>query len=237
MFSPLLFAPLDWFGSKQEAEQCWYTQGWAMGMYGTTAANWFRVEHRLPQSGVIRTHRLYPEDEAPPFVAKRTTTRWRPEQPQYVRRWRQHQETMFSNRHTTATSPWYQTTPLLSGVNCGSRQFPCVESEDAHVGRVEVVVPAEKPQLAPPNVSPILSGEKGGGSHTSAQRLPVAKEQIPAEQPSTFSAEGDTDSLHPGAQPMRVGLRASTTPRMIPRLSKLSRAKSRTGTAVRYRAW
>lgn len=92
----------------------------------------------------------------------------------------------------------------FSGVNCGSRQFPCVESEDVHVGGVEVVVPAENPPIVPPIGSPILSAEEGWGRHKSAERLPVAEEQIPAEEPSTFSAEGDTDRLHPGAQPMRV---------------------------------
>ncbi|CAM9783560.1 unnamed protein product, partial [Ectocarpus fasciculatus] len=94
--------------------------------------------------------------------------------------------------HTTARKAATE-----EGVTCGSRQFPCVESEDVHVGGVEVVVPAEKSPIAPPMGSPILSAEEGWGRHTSAERLPVAEEQIPAEEPSTFSAEGDTDRLHP----------------------------------------
>ncbi|CAM9549097.1 unnamed protein product, partial [Ectocarpus sp. 8 AP-2014] len=82
------------------------------------------------------------------------------------------------------------------GLNCGSRQFPCVES-DVRVGRVEVVGPAEKPQSAPLLVSPLLSGEEEGGRQSSAERLPVAEDGTPAGEPSTLSAEGDMDRLHP----------------------------------------
>ncbi|CAN0459579.1 unnamed protein product, partial [Ectocarpus sp. 12 AP-2014] len=83
------------------------------------------------------------------------------------------------------------------GLNCGSRHFPCAESEDVRVGRVEVAGPAEKLQTAPPLVSPLLSGEAGGGRQPSTERLHVAEERTPAGEPSTLSAEGDTDRLHP----------------------------------------